>query len=290
MSDNSIGLLRLLILGLALIISTAIIVFRPTTQLVEQQPKDGGLIVGSLAPSASGIVQSYITSTGQAPQQYTYAGGAYKVSISGTFVGTIGFSASQDGGNTFSAANLSQSGLYNCSTCTFDTSTTGTGAWYYAPISGTDGILQLQATAWTSGTATISIVDLVATPQKIDIMLIPSATRTTTFTSANTIVVPGCFKAMELHLNITSASGTGGLAPTFNISDPLTTGVYLTASIGTAHVGTGLFVYQIGPAQGLAALDGGVLVNYLPPRIIPKVVASDSSSYTYSLGATLFPY
>lgn len=250
----------------------------------------GALNVGATPLANFSGTYAFVNSTGQTPQIYTAAGGGYKISVSGTFVGTLSFGLSQDGGATFPAANLSQGGLYNCTTCTFDTTATAPGTWYYAPIAGSDGVLQVQATAWTSGTAVISMVDLVATPQKVDLMLVPPGTRTTTYQAPTFLSIPGCFKAMQIFSDITAASGTGGIAPELSLSDPLSGATYLSAIIGTSKTAASLYSYQYGPSQGLNVANGGVQINYLPSRIIPRAIAADSTSYTYSISGTLIPY
>lgn len=95
------------------------------------------------------------------------------------------------------------------------------------------------------------------------------------------------YKGAILYLDITAASGTGGLTPELLAVDPVSGASEIISTIGTAKTATGLFVYAIYPATGMATSDGGVLDYPLPANFIIKISAGDSTSYTYSLSMDL---
>lgn len=89
----------------------------------------------------------------------------------------------------------------------------------------------------------------------------------------------------RLLLNITAASGTGGLQVQFRIYDKYGNG---PAALGTGGPGmhaTGLYIFEIGPASAGAG-SGPVIESQsrtLPQKWDALVTHQDSSNYTYSL-------
>jgi hypothetical protein len=231
-------------------------------------------------PPPSGATNNAINEAGQKAALFVPAGGAIRVNVSGTYTGTLQFQLSQNGGQSWTAATL-----YNTATATSDTSTTTTGTWLYTPATGGDGILQVTASAWTSGTAVVSMTDLIANPQKINIALFPSAQRTAQVTG--TAMGSGNYRGFLLYVNITAASGTGGL--TFHIQgyDPAS-GLWYdegAAGIGTlTTVGDRITIWY--QASGLNPYGYGAT---LPSQWRLVVFVGDSSSYTYSVAADLLP-
>lgn len=120
----------------------------------------------------------------------------------------------------------------------------------------------------------------------LDLILLPSATRTATTT---TVVInnPG-YQALKLFLNVSAASGTGGLYPQLNYYDPVTQAPSGQTVWGTTgKTVTGLFIYQLFPEPSLNVLSGGLAVDFLPSQFSISIHHGDATNYTYSLGAIL---
>jgi len=97
-------------------------------------------------------------------------------------------------------------------------------------------------------------------------------------------------RGIILFLNITAASGTGGLTPQVQMVDPGGTGAAAAqVAIGTAQTTTGLKVYQIYPG---VATPGALTAQaqQIVPRTFKLLVAvGDSSAYSYTLSYCLIP-
>jgi hypothetical protein len=115
-------------------------------------------------------------------------------------------------------------------------------------------------------------------------ILLTSAARTATTASA--AQGDRYAKGVRLYLNVTVASGTGGLQPQIDGYDRVS-GTYVALSTGgTAIVATGLYVYEFYPTAPAAA--GNVKEaqsKQLPGQWQANVIHGDTSSYTYSLSA-----
>lgn len=116
--------------------------------------------------------------------------------------------------------------------------------------------------------------------------LLASAARTaTTVANNNGSPFREHFKQkMRMFLNVTAASGTGGLQPQVRAYDPLSGAATAITTGGTAVTATGLYIYELGLAEATPAGN----VKECDSRPLPtlwdvQVVAGDSSSYTYSL-------
>lgn len=120
-----------------------------------------------------------------------------------------------------------------------------------------------------------------------NIELLASAARTATITSPTQVNT--LYRGLIIYLNITAASGTGGLTPNLMAIDQESGATVAIGAIGSAKTATGLFVYVVYPATGLAVVDGGALVYPLPSNWAVKIAHGDSSSYTYSVSADLIP-
>lgn len=118
-----------------------------------------------------------------------------------------------------------------------------------------------------------------------NIQLIPAGTYTTLQQSA--VFDNNCYRGVILYLNITAASGTGGLQPILVATDPVSGVSVNIATIGTAKTATGLIIYTIYPTASLSTGSGGTLPFPLPNNWSIKVNPGDSTSYTYSLSADL---
>lgn len=119
-----------------------------------------------------------------------------------------------------------------------------------------------------------------------NVQLLPSAARTTQTTTATQ--TNAGHRGIILYMNVTAASGTGGLTPSLLFVDSLS-GATVQATLGTAKTATGCFAYTIYPASGLAANNGAAVASPLPSQWQIKIGVGDSSSYTYSLSADLLP-
>lgn len=111
-----------------------------------------------------------------------------------------------------------------------------------------------------------------------------SAARSATTISAN-IPSDGC-KGVVAYLNVTAASGTGGLTLRLISIDPLSGAVAISAAVSAAVTTTGLRVVHFGPGVGASSgafLAGGGAGVMLGTQFALQVSHGDASSYTYSL-------
>lgn len=99
-------------------------------------------------------------------------------------------------------------------------------------------------------------------------------------------------RGIIVYLNITAASGTGGLMPRLFGVDPLTSAVATSGSVNTPVTTVGLRVYHFGPGCGAAnqgtAAWGSVGVQLGALSAI-QIFHNDASSYTYSVSYELVP-
>lgn len=118
--------------------------------------------------------------------------------------------------------------------------------------------------------------------------LLASAARTATTTgSAQTNYNA---RGAMLILNVSAASGTGGLTVTFLATDPVSGAQFLLNANPTAVTGTGTYVYELYPGASTAGPTGAVAqrtAGILPRTWTVKVFHGDASSYTYSVGYEL---
>jgi hypothetical protein len=97
---------------------------------------------------------------------------------------------------------------------------------------------------------------------------------------------------LTLTLNVTVASGTGGLTPVVQWQDPTYTGAFQPAPITLLTcptvTSTGTYTYTIGPGASLAPTGGTAVLDSTLPQagVTVTVNHGDASSYTYSLTAT----
>jgi hypothetical protein len=125
--------------------------------------------------------------------------------------------------------------------------------------------------------------------QKTQRILLPSAART---------VATACPKQndssaqfVRLYLNITAASGTGGLKAIIRGYDKVSgLPVNITAGGAAAIIATGLYVYELVSSGNVAVspvLES--IARFLPVVWDVNVTVGDASSYTYSLSADIIP-
>jgi hypothetical protein len=119
-----------------------------------------------------------------------------------------------------------------------------------------------------------------------DVTLISSGAQTTAQQSASQTNYNG--GRVIVFLNVTAASGTGGLQLTIQGKDPTSGNWVNLTTLPTAVTATGMYVYELAPGDGAAS--GGVTqrtAGYLPRTWRVNIAVGDSSSYTYSVGASV---
>ena len=97
-------------------------------------------------------------------------------------------------------------------------------------------------------------------------------------------------KIVRLYLDVTAASGTGGLQPQIRGYDKISGNAVALTAGGTAITATGTYCYEMGLAEGTSS--GNVkecVLRPLPEVWDVNVVVGDASSYTYSLSAEIIP-
>lgn len=116
--------------------------------------------------------------------------------------------------------------------------------------------------------------------------LLESAARTASATGPQ--LSDPAAQSARLYLNVTAASGTGGLTLQLRGYDKVSGTAAVIFADASAITATGLYVFEIGPAVGAADTHRrAVLSAFLPVVWDAKVVAGDGSSYTYSLSSEL---
>lgn len=114
--------------------------------------------------------------------------------------------------------------------------------------------------------------------------LLPSAARTSTTTSA--VQTNYNARGILVALNVTAASGTGGLQVRIQMIDPVSANTVSLNLLHTAIVATGTSLYALYP--GATGGNFAQATSELLPRTFVVAVAhGDGSSYTYSLGYSL---
>lgn len=116
-------------------------------------------------------------------------------------------------------------------------------------------------------------------------LALPSAARTTA-PAAVVLTNLRRFLGVTVHLDVTAASGTGGLTLTISGYDAATDRTYALLTAAAAVTATGIKVYAVRPTQMTAS--GGVTQVALlpiPDQIKISVAVGDASSYTYSVTA-----
>ena len=120
--------------------------------------------------------------------------------------------------------------------------------------------------------------------------LLPAAARTATAVSP--LQKDASQQFARFYLNVTAASGTGGLK-VFVRGYDMASGLPAAMNAGGAGVtGIGLYVFELMPNGQTAGLPPGIIECV--GRILPcvwdvQVLAGDATSYTYSLSYEVFP-
>lgn len=119
-------------------------------------------------------------------------------------------------------------------------------------------------------------------------VLIPAGTTRTTAYSGPTSLAKTEAGILVI-LNVTAASGTGGLTVRINAVDPGSGSNVALNAAPTAVTATGTYSYALYP-YGAATGDVTQATSFYLPRSFRVTVAvGDASSYTYSLSYTLLP-
>jgi len=124
------------------------------------------------------------------------------------------------------------------------------------------------------------------------VVSLASAARTATTSGANINIDTA--KGIILYLNVTGASGTGGLHMGILGVFPDMTSVQTTTYQMTALTATGRSMMIVYPGGGALCTPSGRVTGAdyqlrIPPVIRPYVLHDDASSYTYSLEYQLLP-
>ncbi len=95
---------------------------------------------------------------------------------------------------------------------------------------------------------------------------------------------------VRLILNVSAASGTGGLTPRVRCYDPVSGLTVEVSQGGAAVIAVGTFSYEVYPSTSTAAAGNvkEVISRLLPSYWDVRVAHADASSYTYSLSAETF--
>ncbi len=118
----------------------------------------------------------------------------------------------------------------------------------------------------------------------VEATALASAARTSSTNSADQVNYNG--RGVQVVLDVTAASGTGGLTVRIQGKDPVTGKYYNLNAAPTAITATGTYVYTLSPGESNAA-SGDVqqrTAGALPRTWRVSVTHGDGSSYTYSVG------
>jgi hypothetical protein len=127
-----------------------------------------------------------------------------------------------------------------------------------------------------------------ATGIKTQRILLASAARTSTTACAKQ--ADKVEQYARVYLDVTAASGTGGLTPQFRGYDRVSGNAVLLSTGGTAITATGTYCYEM--MQNAATAAGNVketVGRLLPCQWDFQITHGDSSSYTYSVSVEVFP-
>lgn len=122
--------------------------------------------------------------------------------------------------------------------------------------------------------------------------LLASAARTTSTASSSQTNHGNA--GILLWLNITVASGTGGLTLYIQGFDPVSGAAVLLNAAPTAIIATGTYAYELRPGATTAGAAGTGRVQQRTAASLPRtwrieVIHGNGSSYTYSVGYALIP-
>jgi len=121
----------------------------------------------------------------------------------------------------------------------------------------------------------------------VEATLLSSSARTATTQSADQVNYNG--RGVQVILNVTAASGTGGLQVVVQGKDPVSGVYYNLYAAPTAVTANGIKVYEVAPGASTAGAGdvASRVAGQIPRTWRVNVIAGDSSSYTYSVGAVV---
>jgi hypothetical protein len=127
-----------------------------------------------------------------------------------------------------------------------------------------------------------------ATAIKTQRILLASAARTAAVASAKQ--VDAVEQYARVYVNVTAASGAGGLTCQFRGYDRVSGSAVALSTGGAAITATGLYVFEMMPnAQDAAGSVKETVGRMLPYQWDFQITVGDSSSYTYSVSAEVLP-
>lgn len=137
--------------------------------------------------------------------------------------------------------------------------------------------VQYISNSFTSGSATLGLPEGHAVST-----LLSSAARTTSQTTSlqQSVERKGC----RVYLNVTVASGTGGLTVIVEARDPVTLNFQPILTAAAPVIATGLYTYFVYPAAAAGSGDTLSINSHIGTNYRIRVAVGDASSYTYSLG------
>jgi hypothetical protein len=119
-----------------------------------------------------------------------------------------------------------------------------------------------------------------------DVTALSSAARTATTSSADQTNYNA--RGLAVFLNVTAASGSGGLQVRVQGKDPVSGNYFNLNAAPTAITATGQYAYALYPGAATAAGDVQQTTQQVLPRTFRITVThGDGSSYTYSVGYSL---
>jgi hypothetical protein len=94
----------------------------------------------------------------------------------------------------------------------------------------------------------------------------------------------------RVYVNVTAASGTGGLTCQFRGYDRVSGAAVALSTGGAALTATGLYVFEMMPnSQAAAGNVKETVGRMLPYQWDFQITAGDGSSYTYSVSSEVLP-
>jgi hypothetical protein len=263
----------------------------------------------------TGTLQSAATATGNGTSLGTDGYGVALLQITGTFVGTVVFEGSVDGTNfvalfgrnrntDVSAASATAPGIFELDVRGLQTLRARISAYTSGsitvvgraePFSGTPALNDVQLTGSTLTDAQATHIANMgyngATYDRwrnnTEGTLLASVARTTGASAANQTNHNA--KGVQVVLNITAASGTGGLLLFIRGVDPISGTMYNINATPAAIIATGIYVFDLYPgASGTIANNITQRTAGLLPKIwFVRINPGDASSYTYSIAYSL---
>lgn len=148
------------------------------------------------------------------------------------------------------------------------------------------GVIGLAAFVWVVVLLVAFLPPALAQRNQAALTLLASAARTST--TATTAETANQYTGVLLILDVSAASGTGGLTVTVRGYDPISDNTFnlLVDTLAITATGTYGFVVAIGASAPADGIRGSASYT-LPPKWDVSIAHGDGSSYTYSLAAVV---